>query len=203
MSGVPAVSEHSRRTEAALSRKTALHLPLGKCGKFSEMCKWKTKSLRSCHFPLGSLPADELHAGLWKAHGKAQQDWARTTPESAASAPTSSGLLTAPSSPAEEAMGALRAPCLCLTKPQGIPRIGAATLWNHSLGSQVVLLIPASQRGCGGLPSREPEVPCTRAVHTGWATLGQPMPPKHACLLPELLARFPICQEEIFGQQQT
>lgn len=43
--------------------KSALPLTLRKCGKFSETCKWKTKSFQSCHLPWETSTAEELCSG--------------------------------------------------------------------------------------------------------------------------------------------
>lgn len=63
IAGLPATSKQSRHAEAASLRTDALALALRKCGRLSEMCKWKTKSSQSCHIPWGRASAAPLQPG--------------------------------------------------------------------------------------------------------------------------------------------
>lgn len=103
------LTKHGHSAEArkgpstASLRKTALHLTLRKWGKFSEMCKWKTKFFQSHHFPWETSTADEFHSGSSHHPGIPQKDNTGLNQIAngirAISVPTSKMLLRAPSYP--------------------------------------------------------------------------------------------------------
>lgn len=175
ISGLPALSKHRHHTEAALPQTTAVHLTLRKCGRFSGTCKWKTESFQSCTspgkhpLPMSSIPARR------EAHRKALQDWARIGIgcfcSNQPSAPNSS-LLTC--------RRGHRCPLKSSLKPPGIPRICAATLQNHGLGSQPVLLVPTSQPRSPGPPLLAGSL--RSCAHKTGCHL-EPAHPTQACLL--------------------